>query len=158
MPFAYRPSLKNRSLVGSTTQIVHRAGPTKEYGLKMHGSNLLCTSSRIPTFFQRLASPPPAARLEVLLLWALLCFFGKRELASEINNSTRRACELMSLISSVRASWCKEGGARSRLGAQTIARLRGVMPVLLEEREMVCRWCIRWSRVARWGSGMRASR
>ena len=158
MPFAYRPSLKNRSLVRSTIQIVQRAGPTKKYGLKMHGSNLLCTSSRIPTFFQRLASPPPAARLEVLLLWALLGFFGKRELASEIINSTRRACELMSLISSVRASWCKEGGARSRLGAQTIARLRGVMPVLLEEREMVCRWCIRWSRVARCGSGMRASR
>ena len=43
-------------------------------GLKMHGSNLLCTSSRIPTFFQRLASLPPAARLED--------FHGERRVAS----------------------------------------------------------------------------
>ena len=44
------------------------------------------------------------------------------------------------------------------MGAQTIARLRGVMPVREELRESRCRCLVRWARVVRWPSGRWESR
>ena len=46
----------------------------------------------------------------------------------------------------------------SRLGAHTMARLRGVMPVRSELRESRCRCLVRWARVVRWPSGRWESR